>query len=105
SNQGAITIRPRAWTGPRVATTQPAVWNIGIGLTQASSDVNPRRPMESRALLVIARWASRAPFGNPVVPDVYWIWAGSSGVTAGSVPPAPAWASPEARKSSKAERS
>ena len=24
------------------------------------------------------RWCSRAPLGKPVVPDVYWIWAGSS---------------------------
>ena len=61
--------------------------------------------MLNRELLVMARWASRAPFGNPVVPDVYWIWAGSSGVTSGSAPPAAAKASPEARNSSKRVRS
>src|SRR5437879_3472163 len=105
SNQGASTIRPRACTGPSVASTQPAVWNIGIGLTQASSGPKPRRCMLNRELLVMARWASRAPFGNPVVPDVYWIWAGSSGVTSGSAPPAAAKASPEARNSSKRVRS
>ena len=25
------------------------------------------------------RWVSVAPFGNPVVPDVYWMLIGSSG--------------------------
>ena len=31
------------------------------------------------------RWCSSAPLGNPVVPDVYWICAGSPGATEGSV--------------------
>jgi hypothetical protein len=41
------------------------------------------------------RWDSTAPLGGPVVPDVYWIWAGSPGLTSGSVmpgaPPARNW--------------
>ena len=43
------------------------------------------------------RWVSVAPFGNPVVPDVYWMLIGSSGAGAArrgdgrrSTPPAPA---------------
>ncbi len=30
------------------------------------------------------RWVSVAPFGNPVVPDVYWMLIGSSGVSRAS---------------------
>jgi hypothetical protein len=36
-----------------------------------------------RALLVSPRWWSSAPFGNPVVPEVYCTCAGSVGRTSG----------------------
>ena len=43
-----------------------------------------------RALSVSDPWRSNAPFGKPVVPDVYWICAGSSGRPSGSAArPAP----------------
>jgi hypothetical protein len=45
----------------------------------------------NRALVTSPRWCSRAPLGNPVVPEVYWIWAGSPGRTVGSEPPS-SWA-------------
>src|ERR1700761_5861416 len=41
------------------------------------------------------RCDSTAPLGGPVVPDVYWIWAGSPGLTSGSSTPCP----PPARNS------
>ena len=37
-----------------------------------------------------------APLGKPVVPEVYWIWSGSPGATAGSA----VWAVPSAAKAS-----
>ena len=43
----------------------------------------------NRALVTSPRWCSRAPLGNPVVPDVYWIWAASPGRTPGSEPVSP----------------
>ena len=60
------------------------MWNIGIGLRYTSPGRNSVRSTNSRALLVSPRWVSSAPFGNPVVPEVYWICAMSSGATAGS---------------------
>ena len=41
---------------------------------------------------MIPRWWSSAPLGNPVVPDVYWIWAGSPGATSGRPTPGDAGA-------------
>ncbi len=62
---------------------QPAVWNSGIGLTYASPGCRLSRPAKKRALLVRPRWCSSAPLGKPVVSEVYWIWAMSSGRTSG----------------------
>ena len=46
---------------------------------------DPRGARRTRALLVRPRWCSSAPLGEPVVPDVYWICAASSGATFGQV--------------------
>ena len=67
------TWRTPACRVPRVPRTQPAVWNMGNGLTYTSPALAPDRVEKIRALLVRPRWCSSAPFGNPVVPDVYWI--------------------------------
>ena len=52
---------------------------------KTSPGSTPIRSAVSAPLLSSPRWRSRAPFGKPVVPDVYWIMTGSSGLTAGSV--------------------
>src|SRR6266581_2101732 len=57
---------------------------MGIGLTHTSPAATPQHQAERRALLVIPLWWRTAPLGKPVVPEVYWIWAGSSGRTSGN---------------------
>ena len=54
------------------------------------------RSAYNRELLVSPRWVNIAPLGTPVVPEVYWIWTMSSGLTSGSS----AVAGAEARNSS-----
>ena len=59
------------------------------------------------------RWVSVAPFGNPVVPDVYWMLIGSSGrsvarraASASSVaPPLPATISSQSSSQKNTDRS
>ena len=55
---------------------------VHVGLARREART---RPASAGALFVRPRWCSSAPFGKPVVPDVYWIWTGSSGPTSGSV--------------------
>ena len=59
------------------------------------------RSAVSAPLLSSPRWRSRAPFGKPVVPEVYWIMTGSSGLTAGSLMPSSSPAAMKASQSSK----
>ena len=99
-SNGAITWVARCCTGPSVRSTHPAVWNIGIGFTHTSPGCARRICAQNRALLVIPRWRRTAPFGKPVVPEVYWIWAVSSGTTSGSR----SVAEPELMKSSQFAR-
>ena len=44
-----------------------------------SSGVKPCSRVTKYPLLRMFRWVSVAPFGKPVVPDVYWMLIGSSG--------------------------
>ena len=90
---------PRRRACPSAAIAHPAVWNSGIGAhlhTSPGPHPEPVARRRSRALLAMPRWWSTAPFGRPVVPDVYWICAGSPGPTSGSR----AVADPIAQKSS-----
>ena len=86
SNWRTSTIGMRFCIVPSVMRPQPEVWNIGMGLSATSPGTTPARAIEKRALLVRPRWVSTAPFGKPVVPEVYWICTGSPGATSGSVP-------------------
>ena len=63
---------------------QPLVWNIGMKFAHTESGRVLVRRAKKRALLVSDRCDSTAPFGKPVVPEVYWICAASPGATAGS---------------------
>jgi hypothetical protein len=73
----------RPCTAPSVTSTHPAVWNSGSGLTHTSPGPACKISAQNRALLVIPRCRKTAPFGKPVVPEVYWICASSSGCTSG----------------------
>src|SRR6185295_16730905 len=73
-----------ACTAPRTPRAHPAVWNIGNGLTTVSPAWISVIIAKYRELFVRPRWVSNAPFGKPVVPDVYWICTGSLGFTSGS---------------------
>ena len=68
-------------TAPITQQTQPPVWNSGIVVMKTSPASTPMRSAVSAPLLSSPRWRSRAPFGKPVVPEVYWIMTGSSGLT------------------------
>ena len=75
---------PNVAIGASVASTDPAVWNIGIELTMASPGRSlSSRPYDRAALLTWPVCRSVAPLGSPVVPDVYWICTGSPGATTG----------------------
>src|SRR5476649_1036636 len=72
----------------RAGTTlaSPAMWNRGA----AHSDVPPLpmlRVVRMKAIVDIRRlrWVSTAPFGRPVVPDVYMMAAGAVGSQAATV--------------------
>ena len=58
------------------------MWKNGIALSSLSSAPQPARSLISRALLMVPRCVSIAPFGAPVVPLVYWICSTSPGATA-----------------------
>ena len=61
----------------RQSRTQPPVWNNGIGMTHvARRDPHPLGGVG--AIVGEAGGGSSAPFGKPVVPEVYWIITGSS---------------------------
>ncbi len=92
SNCRARMMRQPNCTGPRVLMEQPAVWNIGMQFSTVQSGVISPRSKIRRALLVRPRWVNTAPLGKPVVPEVYWIWAGSSGPTAGRAATGEGWA-------------
>ncbi len=83
SNPGGRTWVNRPCTAPSVTSTHPAVWISGIGLTHTSPGPACKISAQNRALLVIPRCRKTAPFGKPVVPEVYWICAASSGRTSG----------------------
>ena len=76
------------WPSVRAGTTlaRPAMWNMGA----AHSDVPPLprlRVVRMKAMVDIKRlrWVSTAPFGRPVVPDVYMMAAGAAGSHAATV--------------------
>ena len=74
----------------RLASTAPPTWNMGVGLRNTSPGPSPRRCALKRMLFVTPRWCSMAALGRPVVPEVKWIWARSSGRTSGSTASPPA---------------
>lgn len=53
-------------------TTMPKQWNSGTGRQIRSSGRRPMRAPICSALLTRFACASVAPFGAPVVPEVYW---------------------------------
>ena len=61
---------PSDWTGPRVSSPQPAIWNNGIECATVSAARMPIAVAANLALLVRPRCVSTAPFGRPVVPEV-----------------------------------
>jgi hypothetical protein len=83
SKPAGSTCVPPVCSAPRVASPQPAVWNIGIGLIHTSSGPASFTSANMRLTATRPRWGSIAPLGKPVVPDVYWIWAMSPGATSG----------------------
>jgi len=62
---------PLRESGPSTPSTQPPVWNIGMGLTLVDPSGAPMRSAQMVALFITFRWVSTAPFGKPVVPLVY----------------------------------
>lgn len=58
---------------------QPAQWNSGMMEVQRSSAVTARRATVPRAFINMPSKHSSAPFGRPVVPEVYWMLASSRG--------------------------
>ena len=70
SNASTGTYVPATLSVPSTASTHPPTWNSGIGLTCTSPGHTPNREVTRRASLVMPRWCSNAPLGNPVVPDV-----------------------------------
>ena len=48
-------------------------------MQRRSAGVNRCSSAVKKPLLRMLRWVSVAPFGKPVVPDVYWMLIGSSG--------------------------
>src|SRR5215212_1414176 len=88
-------------TAPITQQTQPPVWNSGMVVMNTSPGSIPIRSAVSAPLLARPRWCNSAPFGKPVVPDVYWIITGSLGLTAGSTMPLSSPAAMNADHSSK----
>ena len=64
------------------------MWNIGAAVTVTSVGRRPRGSSRAlRALAMALAWVSIAPFGRPVVPDVYmipWTSRGSTSMSSGS---------------------
>ena len=85
SNASTSTCVARFETEPSTQQTQPPVWNSGMVVMKTSPGSMPIRSLVSAPLLTSPRWCSSAPLGKPVVPDVYWIITGSSGLTSGNL--------------------
>ena len=71
--------------------TEPKQWYRGTGAQMRSFSVAFSPLPMAMPLFSRLRWLSMAPLGEPVVPEVYWMLATSSGVAASSgksVPPA-----------------
>ena len=60
-----------------IDTVCPNAWNSGSPPKMTSSAVKPKTLTQLRAFERIFAWVSVAPFGLPVVPEVYRIIAGS----------------------------
>ena len=90
SNIGISTSAARRSSAPSTPITHPPVWNSGIGDSHVTPSGISTRSAHSLALSTTLPWRSTAPFGNPVVPLVYWICTGSSAPTAGSSTDEPA---------------
>ena len=80
----------------------PPTWNIGTAVRISSSAVIPKAAIEFSAFAVSAPCVSTAPFGAPLVPDVYAIRTGVAGSRSGSA--ATAIASPTCRSSPSASK-
>ena len=81
-------VNTTVWPSVSAGTTlaRPAMWKMGA----AHSDVPPLptvRVVRMKAMVAIKRlrWVSTAPFGRPVVPDVYMMTAGAAGSHAATV--------------------
>ena len=60
------------------------MWNSGIPLTQTARSGAAHLAATWSALVTMAECRRTAAFGNPVVPEVNWIWVGLAGSTTGS---------------------
>lgn len=67
-------------------------WHMGITSRAVSSRVKPISRAVARAIRVLPSWLRTAPFGRPVVPEVYIRAQGSPGLTAMFGGSALAWA-------------
>ena len=92
----AASIRLSAWSGVKrgskatvaqaakaafIDTVWPKAWNRGRPPKMTSSAVKPKTFTQLRAFEKIFAWLRVAPFGRPVVPEVYRITAGSCSFT------------------------
>ena len=88
-----ITLVPPTSSGGR-PPARPAMWNSGApGAATRSSGCQPRWVTWLNTCMSRLWWVSTAPFGRPVVPDVYMMNAGSSSSTTTSSGSSPAAAS------------
>jgi hypothetical protein len=81
---GKITKVPRLAQAPNEVTAPPPMWYIGIALMYTPPSDMPARSATKVASLTRPMWCSIAPRGKPVVPEVYWTWIMSCGLTSGS---------------------
>ena len=88
SGFGTSTISPPSDTASPAISVRPYTWNIGSAPSTRSSGLRPRVGKKVRIWAIFAEilpWVSSAPFGVPVVPEVYRINAVESLVTQSGV--------------------
>ncbi len=84
SKRSSRTADAPAASVPCRPTPRPCMWNNGNASTRRSSGVHRHARRNASTLDVRFACVSTAPFGRPVVPDVYPMRAGASGAAASS---------------------
>ena len=97
SNTGVDTRHAPCDNAARIDRVVPATWKNGRALKYRSPGPRPIRRAIASALRSMLSWLNCTPFGNEVLPEVYWISTTSSGAAR---PVGTGWPSPAARKSS-----